>query len=435
MNFSPTEELRFYSDIKEHSCVYRYEFTCAEKFDESVLAQAIEQSIRFFPKFQRRPYIRKDGKGVILLENPLPVPIFHDDLPRALGTDETNGYLFRINCRDNDLSISFFHSLGDGKASFRFALHVLYYYMKLRGYAVTPGRFILTEEDMKAPDLLKSLEEFVAEMDIPDEEAETPPYEEDRTFTLEKDFALYNQPGFHAMTLSAPIEGLLNVVHENDTSPLCLIVVLLAHAVKDVYQAEGKVIQFSTAVEMRTRFKSSSQREFSTYANLYYLPEWDELPLSEVCAKIRGEIENELRLPRVKSTVLETASADDLFRQYFDLRKPERIKDVFRKKDQQPVKGCAYLSSTGIIRMPEEINDFITAFRVRCTPTSRVPNMFLYTLRDRFYVQISDNDVDGQMEQSFCNILQQHGIPCTLDDFGVVQVDYLGDISIEPGDN
>ncbi len=431
MEFLPEEEIRFYTDVREHSCTFRYKFHLKEAVRETEVRTALQKTLALFPRFAMRPLIRQDGSGVILVPNDAPLPIHFDGEPRALGTEETNGYLFRIIIEDNTLTVSFFHAMTDGLGAIRFMTHVIYYYMLELGYEVDGENIIMSGEDADSPESNKTLIECLKDADIPDpDEASKPQKPQGELFHVPEFKELFYKEGYHVVVIECDAGKWMKVVHENETTPLCLTFALLSRAVRRVYDVGDKIIATSFAIDIRDRLHSSSLSEMTTIANLYYLPEYDDMPLKDACAHIRETLNKETALPVLKQSFYAMFEYLPLFKKKIDLRDHEKRREFMLEKEKQPNRRL-FISNLGRIKFPKDIASYIDKMESISIPTKKDKNLVTMSCLGTAEFKFSCNGMDTAIESAFLTELENCSIDCHYSDHGIEKGDYLGELMIE----
>ena len=108
-----------------------------EDVDIPAMQRAASEAIRYYPELSIRPVV--DSGGRILAESfpadDLPKVCFYqdDDVPRYIGTEDTNGYLFFFICKGKTMFLNAFHGMSDAKGLTEYFRTMLYLYSKEKG--------------------------------------------------------------------------------------------------------------------------------------------------------------------------------------------------------------------------------------------------------------------------------------------------------------
>ena len=118
---------RFYPIIasKKAQSLYHIALRLDCPVDREKLRQAVEDVLKQYPTFKTK--LKRGYAWYRLVPNDAPVPIadFDGSILKPLDKKLTNGYLFRIGVRDDEIHIDFFHGLADGAGSLGFVLAVI----------------------------------------------------------------------------------------------------------------------------------------------------------------------------------------------------------------------------------------------------------------------------------------------------------------------
>jgi NRPS condensation-like uncharacterized protein len=124
---------------------FRVQVSLTEEVDKDILQMAACGTLERFPMFKVR---LKQGLFWNYLDyNSKPFTIQHmtHEVCGPIKAKENNGFLFKILYRNNVIAIEMFHSLSDGKGVVMLLQSLVYEYLKLKGYNVTPDNIIKTK--------------------------------------------------------------------------------------------------------------------------------------------------------------------------------------------------------------------------------------------------------------------------------------------------
>jgi NRPS condensation-like uncharacterized protein len=139
---------------RKETNTFRVQVELTEAVDKDFLQLAADAVLERFPMFKVRlknglfwHYLDRNERPFLVL--PLKHRVCGD-----LNPKENNGYLLQVYYRDNLIAIEIFHSLADASGAFVLLKTLLYEYLLLKGYPVTPDNQILTR------DSTSTMEEF-----------------------------------------------------------------------------------------------------------------------------------------------------------------------------------------------------------------------------------------------------------------------------------
>lgn len=104
-----------------------------ESVDKEILRRAVNDVIARFPLYKTR--LAKGYNKYYLKENVKEVNVFDIDgrILKPIDTRLTNGYQFRLACKDNVVSLEMFHALTDANGAMAFLFAIVRRYRELQG--------------------------------------------------------------------------------------------------------------------------------------------------------------------------------------------------------------------------------------------------------------------------------------------------------------
>ncbi|MBN2540735.1 MAG: hypothetical protein JXB08_04345 [Bacilli bacterium] len=124
---------------------FRVQVALTEEVDSDILQMATEGILERYPMFKVR---MKHGMFWNYLDyntKPFLIQPMTHEVCSALNPRENNCYLFKVLYRNNMIAIEMFHSLADGGGVVMLLQSLVYEYLKLKGYNVTPDNIIKTK--------------------------------------------------------------------------------------------------------------------------------------------------------------------------------------------------------------------------------------------------------------------------------------------------
>ncbi|MCR4789094.1 MAG: hypothetical protein K5888_10940 [Lachnospiraceae bacterium] len=431
MVFLPKEEMRFFTDVKEHSAVFGFRVRMSENVDIDALSGALRSTLELFPRFGMRPYKSRDGHEIILKDNPAGLPVFTDDVPRALGTDETNGYLFRVSAIGDSLAIFFFHALTDGMGGQIFLRHFLFFYARETGHDVENDGSIYTTEDLAGPAYSRTITDYMEENEEALKAPEDPEVSiPDNVFSVPEISGMFYEDSFYKTGIDVDMKQWMEIVHGNDTTPVCMAFVLLSRAIRKQYSVSDQPILCYIAVDIRKRTGSISLTEMSTYSYLFYLPEWDEMSVKDACLQVRGLLNKVTRDGEIIKTFDNSFQVAMAAKQYIDLN-DSKIKLFFVRKAESKPDDYPFISNMGLFKIPQEMNDLVCSVEEISVPVKKSMDISMFGFRDTLRFTFCSNGKDDTLKDAFCDELSCTDIDIKHKDACVMSLDYLGEIPRE----
>ena len=240
--YSKLPQLHFCSVRTNKSSTFRFVAEMSAPIRDDVLLQALNKTLALFPAAACRPFITADKKRVGMKPNPVPPVIYHEDSPAALGTDETNGYLFRVISKDRTIIFSVFHALFDARGTHQFVLHLLWFYLTCAGCEIDPEGMLLSEEDLNDPEIAVPLEKLLEAHGITGgySDPDAPPRE--CYFHDTREDELYDTDIFSLTRIAMPFAQVKQLTRELHTTPMLLFYVLGAQAMRETADVGDQVV-------------------------------------------------------------------------------------------------------------------------------------------------------------------------------------------------
>lgn len=275
----------FYALPKHLNNTYRVTLVMRDALDGEILRRAVDATVPRYPYFLIR---RKNTfTSTRLVPNGAPVVVREGDALFTLGCEESNGHLFGVTYKGNELYLDFFHGLTDGNGLFPFVKTLLYFYCKERYDAD------LSSDGVRLPG-----------EEIPEGEFTDPfprripkgltPLSPHKLFG--HNFHLKKDPRVHVgekVTTPITIDAgtLMKRCKTSDGSPAVYLSVLLARAVHRLNPKTKKPISGGLAINLRPAFGAPLAHHSAT--DILRLPFEDKLfdmPIDKQNTACRGKV-------------------------------------------------------------------------------------------------------------------------------------------------
>ena len=426
--YSKTSQLHFCSDRKNKSQTFRMEAVMSEPVRDDVLLEALKKTLKLFPTAACRPIITSDRKHVGMIPNSIDPVIYHDDKPAALGTDETNGYLFRVISKGRTIVFSLFHALCDARGAHMFLADLLWFYLTGLGYDIDPEGYVFDPEEILTEDFTASLEERLEEYGVKADyvDPEAPP--RDKIFHDSREDELYDTDVFSLTRFEMPFSQVKNVTRELGTTPLILFFVLGAQAMRETADVGDKVIQCCFAADLRGKLNSRSTDEFSGMGNIYYTKEDEKLSLEEQLKKARASFDREM--DNILKTMKSLLDGYDGLIQYLDLSMSSKIQPLL-SKNAKVSSSSMFISNMGAFRFPKGMAPYIEDVQIYGAPAKYDPTIGLHTFGDTLYINLDHNTSDDSHIERIMEKLRELGVECKKVFSRIERIDYLGTLDID----
>ena len=426
--YSKTAQLHFCFDRKNKSQAFRMEAVMSEPVRDDVLLDALKKTLKLFPDAAYRPVITADRKYVGMEPNGTEPVIYHDDTPAALGTDETNGYLFRVISIDCTIVFSVFHALCDARGAHMFLTTLLWFYLTGLGYDVDPEGYVPKPEEIESPDFTDSLDKRLDAYGVAAGyvDPEAPPRE--MIFHDAREDELYDKDIYSVSCAAMPFSEVKQITKAFGTSPLILFTVLGAQAMRETAEVGEKIIQCCFAADLRGRLNSRSPGEFSGASDIYYYPDDEKLPFEAQLKKAKASFDRGMEnLERSARSMLD--GYEEML-PYLDLTVTDRFQPLL-SRNAKVTSSSMFLSNVGALRFPKGMAPYLKDVQINGTPVKYDATIGMYTFGDTLYLTYMHNTTDDSHLDRMTDKLRELGVACRTVYRKTTKIDYLGRLNAE----
>lgn len=418
MKLGDNNQFFYYITDGKKAAILKYTYYLKEDVDVEILKEACEKAMDAFPFFHARPYLDEEGR-VNIRESDEKAPVFpKTDSFAFLGSEDTNGYMFRVLYEKNEIHLSCFHGLSDGRGISDFGKTLLYYYFSLKGINI-PEEGIYTIENIKNDDTITEiLADRCKEIEAPAIEPEQPKNE---LFWLPEDATLYGTYHTKSVYVEWDCSKLVSLAKEMKGSPVVFLVAMLANSMAKKYNAKDKTFIYDIPVDMRGMLNSRAQSNFTSNVQLYVEPELLEKPLAEQVATLKSSLKNKIE----KDNLVNSAKGASGF---FDMLNsiPLKQRDALLSNIQNSAPNkTVLLSNIGKIDLPKEIQEQLEEIEFFIPVVDKVPALVPVTFGEVSRAYINQNFEDIGWIEAFCEEMNACGIETKLVDQGLVDVDTI----------
>lgn len=380
-NLAIEEGAFFYSLNKHKTAIFEQKFELDKKIDKEKLRSALKETIKYFDRFRLKAVINKDGK-VELMENGAELPIYDDENQIfAVGTKDTNGYLYAVCVKDFSMRLVIFHALCDGRGAGYFTNVLLLNYLKyeygeacidteIKKYVLDDLKHKLNLDDVLHPYAEKNLSEEIAK-------PFTLPNPKD-IFIVDKEVNYFYKNSFFTTVIEWDVEALLNIVHKYDMTPFVFFFMLISDAMIEVYDVKNEYIVSNVAVDLRKYLCSNSFYNFGTSINVDFKTEWHSLPIEEKARYLKESFATSLNYDGM---IADIYKASEMMKKVSDFQNVEWLKknrDDNYGKINPPLFSC-FISNVGKAVYPDVIAKHVKNPSTYSTPINLVPDYTIFS--------------------------------------------------------
>ena len=396
------------------SNLFRQSVTLSEEVDIPVLQEALEVVVKRFPSIAAR--LRK-GAFWYYLQQVASAPKIREEYSYPLvymDKEEMRRCAFRVIVYHNRIAVEFFHALTDGSGALIFLKNLVAEYLERKhGIAIPCEQGILDRrESPKAEELEDCFPRFAG------------PVAASRKDT--NAWHMYGTPqadGFlHLTCMQIPIKETLTAAHSYNTTLTVFMSAVMMQALLNL-QAEKtpparckQRIKLLIPINLRNLFPCNTLRNFAMYTIPELDPRLGEYSFEEICRIIQHKMGMEFTRKHM-GQVIATNVKDErnpLLRLIPLPIKNAVMKAVFDSVGEK--KSCLSFSNLGRITVPEVMKPYIQRFDFILGVQAAAPyNCGMLSFGDTAYINFIRNIREPELERHFFAVLQQMGIPVTVE--------------------
>ena len=419
MDIGANDKFFLYITNAGKAATIEYNFILEKKVDPMLLNKATSDAISVFRLFTMQPIVDKDG-SLRMIENKKTMPVFkRDSLVRSLGSEDTNGYLFRILYDENQVIIEASHGLGDARAVLSFSMTLLYYYFLNIGYDVETQGLIFTKKDLTNPTLLDNMLERISSVK---HETKVTTQQPAKVFVPTEPKVCMGTAETRTFSIAWNQESLKEILNTYEATPVVFFHMIISRTMKDYYNLSDESLVANVPVDLRPMLDSHSQSNFTFNVNLPIYQEDFSLNDADLIKKLKTMLKENSRLENLADSIMQTIPAynklDDI-----SLRDEDAVKR-FSNNLSNIVSGRTYLlSNIGKIKMPENMASLIKDVKLKSTNLEATPVYVLYTYKNLGRLMIFQNYTNDGFVQALSDKLRCYGLINELEDLGLTKMD------------
>lgn len=389
---------------KDWNFVYRITATFYEKINPAILQMAVDDIMPRFPSFNVRLchgffwnyYERNFSRLKIEREADFPC--------RPFDLENTDGFLIRILYSDHNIMLEVFHGISDGRGSLYFFNSLIARYLERLG---------------------EKIENYVgcsSYLDIPSEEEIEDSFFSNATqekIKREKEHAAYKIKGNYMPSgMVNTVEGEMSVSQVKEvakkfgTSISVFLSAVVGYVVYKKRKNSKKPVRISVPIDLRTRFGSSTLRNFSSYVNVEV--DGDNLSFEDVVNIIKEKLGN-----IDKRTLQANINANVKIQKNFFVKiMPLFLKNIVLKTCFNYL-GENYqtlaLSNIGKVEVPKEFEKHIDSYSINLGRSlHNEKSIGVISFKDKLNMCISSKLYETETERDIFKILSSFGIDITV---------------------
>lgn len=338
--------------------MFRISVTLNEDIDTELLALAQKRTLKRLPTFSCS---LKKGLFWYYLDHSEKTSSPEEDVKNPMvrmKLSKDNPFLFRIRYYNKHVAIEVFHVLTDGKGALIFLMTMIREYLQLRyGENIPTNSFILSCDDTPTKDeLADKFLEIARKATL--SRKEKPAYHVKGTPVEKHWLSIING--------TIPTDKLAAKAKEYGVSISIFIASLMILSIQEIQQKDHSprkrktTIKISIPVDLRNIYKTNTIRNFSSYVNIGINSALGRFSFEEILVHMKHAAGMEITEKNLNAKVSQNVSTE---RSIFIRPIPLVIKTKIMKMIFN-MQGTRYNSSTlsnlGVIKLPEEMEKYIT---------------------------------------------------------------------------
>ena len=399
---------------KNWSNVFRQSVTLFDEVDKGVLKSALDITVKRFPSIAAR--LRK-GVFWYYLQQVEAAPEIKEECSYPLtymSKDEMRKCAFRVIVYHERIAVEFFHSLTDGTGALIFLKSLVAEYLEQKYNIDIPfENGILNRRDLPAEEELEDC--------FPKNAGVISASRKDTNA-----WRMYGEPqrdGFLNLTcFQIPVKEALDLSHKYDSTLTVFMSAVMMKALINLQNEKTpnirhqKRIKLLIPVNLRYLFPCNTLRNFAMYTIPEVDPRLGEYTLEEICKVIKHKMGMEFTAKHM-SCVIATNVNDErnpLVRLIPLPLKNAVMKAVFDSVGEK--KSCLTLSNVGQVKIPEIMEKYVKRFDFILGVQAAAPyNCGMLSYGNTIYINFIRNIKDAELERHFFAVLQELGLPVTVE--------------------
>lgn len=385
--------------------------------DRRILMSALKKTLKVFPEMAVRPVIGSDGT-LYSEENHDDPAIFEESGVRyALGSDETNGYLFCVLLGERSITLSFFHGLSDFTGNWSFIRTILYHYALESGRDVEPDDWVRLSTEL---------------YDGMDEIERDDPYSlfarsRERQNTTGEVFRIPDKvyPADCGMTHSYDVimhtRDMLDKTKALGTSFIPFLTAVIGRALGKLYKTGTSPIVTSVPVDLHKLYDTRTTANFSD-SIILRLSDPGDLTIEKMCKDLEIRMHAQLnreyfsdKMDRVIQRIAgyESSGSD--------------IEEISNMIWKEPVRSdrTYMLTYPGKLYLPKGYESLVAGFNMEPILRNAEPAIFAGDYGDEFRIRICQDFDNESIAAAVAGEMTESGINASFRDAGAISGDYV----------
>lgn len=386
---------------KKETNTFRVQIALKEKIKPELLQLAADAILERYPMFKVRLktgffWSYFDYNSSPFLVEPLAPKVCGEMNPK-----QNNGYLFKVFFRENLIALEIFHSLADGGGAVMLLKSLVYEYLYLCGYDVTPDNLILTKAS------LPTIEEYEDSHGTYYNAKNRKHVPEKKAFGIKGTPIPEDRIGLISGTLST--SEMLQLARENQatvTEYLSAVMMYMIYVTQIQYRehlrANQKPVKIFIPVNLRKHFPSKTLRNFTNFVKTDMVMNRSDISFEEILALVKEQFKKGM----TKEELIRKMSENVAFEKNILLRMMPYFIKRYALKIGYNIMGLSLntmsFTNIGRVDFPESMKPHIDNLSAAVySGKFNTLNIAIMSFEDKFKITFTRSIIETTIEREF----------------------------------
>lgn len=400
---------------RKETNTFRVQVELKEVVDVALLQLATDAILERFPMFKVR---LKNGLFWHYLdynEREFKVQELSHTVCGSLSPKENNGYMLQVYYRDRIIAIEVFHSLADAGGAFMLLKSLVYEYLLLKGYPITPDNMIITKDSRPT---IEEYEDSQQTYYNPKNRHHVP---EKKAFLIKGTPIPDNHVGLISGTLSAKrLNELARSYGATITEYLVAIMMNILYITQIQYREHlkqnQKPVKIFVPVNLRKHFPSKTLRNFSIFLKTDMVMNRSDITFAEILDHTKACFKAGLDKTELNRKMSENVA----FEKNIFLRLTPLFFKKYAMKIGYAIMGMSLntmsFSNVGKVDFPASVEPYIDNVSAAVySGKNNTINCALCSFQDKFKITFTRSILETTIEREFFRTFTQMGMDVEIE--------------------
>lgn len=413
----------FCRDNGENTMVIVVEAELDHDVDGSALTEAVRLAERRHTSFGCG--LASTGCGLVYRRLLTPARAYEDVPGRRwrLGTDETDGRLYRVTYAGASISVSLHHGLTDGRGAFEYLKTLLYHYFDNLGYEPdAEGKVLVADAERGVEDgwPCRTHDDETIQITVPARGSM-------RLFGIPEDYL--DEHGEYLcrhIEMAVPVASVTAVAREVGVTVTSLLVAAMARSIAETYHPTDETVVACVTCDLRPVFGATTVENFSGWTSVAEVPAMRAMGFEDEARSIAPQLAGAHDRDAALLTLRGYCEAADRMRK-------TPVDELFGNEAQRMVEkrrtrsGLAFMvTNVGVVDLPTDVARHVRRAAFRIPSFNATMTVAVATCGETLVMNITQPFASEGVFRALARTLTQLGIECQVRDAGLEGYDVLG---------